>query len=229
MGVIQYLINNYAVIAEYAKIHFTLAVLAISIAILIWIPVGVAASYNEKLSNFVINLASLIMCIPGLAMLSILIVIPFMGLGMRSAATALVLYAMLPLVMNTCAGLKSVDSSIIEAARGMGMSAKKILLEVKLPLALPVIFAGIRVMVVMTTGMCTLATFIGVKTLGRLIHQGIARSNMDMVITGAIITGIISLLVDLVMGLIQNKLSKKLLGSESQQEFDDNIKGVTPI
>ncbi|MEL7564222.1 MAG: ABC transporter permease [Dehalobacterium sp.] len=229
MGVIQYFINNHAIIAEYAKIHFSLAVLAISIAILLWIPVGIAASYNEKISSFAINIASLIMCIPGLALLSILIVIPFMGLGMKSATTALVLYAMLPLVMNTCAGLKSVDSSVIEAAKGMGMSTRKILLEVKLPLALPVIFAGIRVMVVMITGMCTLATFIGVKTLGRLIHQGIARSNMDMVITGAILTGIISLLVDCVMGLIQNKLSKKLLGSVNQKEYDDNVKGVTPI
>ncbi|KUO48925.1 MAG: glycine/betaine ABC transporter [Desulfitibacter sp. BRH_c19] len=206
MDPLGYFLNNTERIATYAQIHFKVVLIVTVISLLLWIPVGVLITRNERLAQVALNIANLLMCIPSIALFAIFVTIPFFGLGMRSAATALVMYAMLPLLRNVYKGVKSVDKSIIEAGRGMGMPSWRLFWEIELPLALPVIFAGIRISVVLTTGITTVATFIGVQTLGRLIQLGISRSNMDMIIVGALIVAVISLAIDFILGRIERKL-----------------------
>lgn len=206
MDPIGYFLNNTERIATYAQVHFHVVLIVVAISLVLWIPVGIIITRNERLAQISLSIANLFMCIPSLALFSIFVTIPFLGLGIKSAATALVMYAMLPLLRNVYKGVKSVDKSVLEAGKGMGMSSWRIFWEIELPLALPVIFAGIRITVVLTTGMTTVATFIGVQSLGRLIQHGITRSNYDMILVGAIIVAVISLALDFILGKIEKRL-----------------------
>ncbi len=206
MDPLGYFLNNTDRIATYAKAHFELVIIVIIISLILWIPVGIFISRRERVAKVALGIANLFMCIPSLALFSLFVTIPFFGLGVRSAATALVMYAMLPLLRNVYKGIRTVDRSVLEAGRGMGMSSWRVFWEIEFPLALPVIFAGIRITVVLTTGMATVATFIGVQSLGRLIQHGITRSNYDMILVGAIIVAVISLALDFVLGKIEKKL-----------------------
>ncbi len=206
MSTIKYFINNINKITELTYEHFILISIAIVLAVIIWFTVGVVIRNNNKLANGVIGVGSIIMSIPSISMYGILVTIPFFGLSRKSAVTALVLYAMLPIVRNVYVALNEVDKSILEAASGMGMNKKNVLLKVQLPLALPVIFAGVRVALVMMVGVATLAVYIGERNLGRLISQGITRTHTDMVLVGGILVALMAILVDMIMAFIQKKL-----------------------
>jgi len=206
MDPIGYFLNNLDRIMVYIQVHFQVVLLVSIISLLLWVPFGVLVTRNERLAQVALNFSNLLMCIPSLALFSLFVTIPFLGLGIRSAAIALILYAMCPLLRNVYKGIRSVDKSVLEAGKGMGMSTWKIFWEIELPLALPVIFAGIRVTVVMITGITTVATFIGVQSLGRMIQHGILRSNFDMLFVGAIIVAVIALSLDFVLGKIESKL-----------------------
>jgi osmoprotectant transport system permease protein len=205
MDPMGYFIKNIDRITTYAQVHFQLVIIVIIISLFLWIPFGIYISRNERVAKIALAIANVFMCIPSLALFSLFVTIPFFGLGIKSATTALVMYAMLPLLRNVYKGIKSVDRSVLEAGKGMGMPSWKIFWEIELPLALPVIFAGIRITLVLITGIATIATFIGVQTLGRLIQHGITRSNYDMVLVGAIIVAIISLALDFVLGKVEKK------------------------
>ncbi|MCA1743749.1 MAG: ABC transporter permease, partial [Desulfonatronovibrio sp.] len=129
-----------------------------------------------------------------------------LGLGRRTAVLVLMIYAMMPLVRSVYLGVKSVDPWVVEAGKGMGMTKAQILFRIRIPMAWPMIFAGIRVSVVLITGIATMATFIGEKNLGRLIHQGITRGDADMIIAGAVIVSLMALFLDYIMGMIQKKV-----------------------
>jgi osmoprotectant transport system permease protein len=206
MDLIAFVQNNSDRILTYMQVHFQVVLLVLAISLILWIPFGVLITRNERLAQASLSLANLLICIPSLALFSLFITVPFLGLGIRSAAVALVMYAMCPLLRNVYKGIKSVDKSVLEAGRGMGMSSWKIFWEIEFPLSLPVIFAGIRITVVMITGITTVATFIGVQSLGRLIQHGILRSNYEMVVVGAIIVAVIALTLDFVLGRIEQKL-----------------------
>lgn len=206
MSTINYFLNNFNKIMGLTYEHFVLISIAILFSIIIWFTIGVLIRNNDKLANGVIGIASIIMAIPSISMYGILVTIPFFGLSRRSAITALILYAMLPIVRNVYVALNEVNKSILEAAIGMGMNKKNVLLKVQLPLALPVIFAGVRVALVMMVGVATLAVYIGERNLGRLIQQGITRTHTDMVLVGGILVAIMAILVDIIMAYIQNKL-----------------------
>ena len=206
MDPIGYFFNNLDRILFYIQVHFQVVLLVSVISLILWVPFGVLVTRNERLAQLALGFSNLLMCIPSLALFSLFVTIPFLGLGIRSAAIALILYAMCPLLRNVYKGIRSVDKSVLEAGKGMGMSTWKIFWEIELPLALPVIFAGIRVTVVMITGITTVATFIGVQSLGRMIQHGILRSNFDMLFVGAIIVAVIALSLDFILGKIENKL-----------------------
>lgn len=206
MGVINFFINNLSFISNYAVNHFSLVFSAVIVSLLLWLPVGVLVSRNEKLANTLLGIANTLYCVPSLALFSFLVAIPAFGLGRKSALFALVIYAMMPLLRNVCQGIKVVDKNVIEAARGMGMSSWRILREIQLPLAAPVIFAGFRITVVMTTGVAAIAAYIGEKNLGRLITMGLNGYNVEMIVTGALLISLIAIVLDTVLGIFEKMM-----------------------
>lgn len=202
----EYFIDHIEKIANYTIEHFILIAIAIVLSLLVWVSVGIAIRKHVGIARGILGFGSFIMSVPSIALYGILVSIPGFGLNRRSAVFGLLLYAMLPIVRNVYVALNQVDQSIIEAAKGMGMPSKKVLLKVQLPLALPVILAGVRVALVMMVGIATLAVYIGERNLGRLIQQGIVRTHDDMIIVGAILVSLMAILVDFIMGKIQKLL-----------------------
>ncbi|MGI6114146.1 MAG: ABC transporter permease [Mahellales bacterium] len=221
MSVIRYFVNNMDKILTYTMEHLVLIIIAIVISLLIWISVGIAIRNNGKLAKGFLGIGSFIMAVPSVALYGILITIPAFGLNRRSAVLALVLYSMLPILRNVYIALNEVDSTILEAAKGMGMPKRKILFKVQLPLAAPVILAGIRVALVMMVGIATLAVYIGERNLGMLIEQGIKRTHMDMIIVGAVMVSIFSILIDYGIG----KLEKHLISPGLLDQKNVQLKG----
>ena len=209
MNYIEYMIRNSSLVMEYTQNHFSLVMSAVIISLLLWVPVGVLITRNEKWASRVLGIANTIFCIPSLSLFAVMITIPGLGLGRRSALVALVLYSMMPLVRNVYQGVKIVDKNVIEAARGMGMNSWRILWEIQLPLATPVIFAGFRITVVMTTGIAAIATYIGERNLGRLIAEGLTRFNIEMIVSGALLIALIAIILDTVLGIIEKKIVPK--------------------
>lgn len=209
MNYINFIQNNVPLILEYAQTHFSLALTAVLISLILWVPVGLLITKNEKVAGFVLGLANTIFCIPSLSLFAVFVTIPWLGLGRRSALVALVLYAMMPLVRNVYQGVKVVDKSVIEAARGMGMSSWRILWEIQLPLATPVIFAGFRITVVMTVGITAIAAYIGERNLGRLITEGLTRFNVEMIVVGALLIAVIAIVLDSLLGGLEKSVVPK--------------------
>ncbi len=203
MRSIRYFVNNLDRIAGYALQHLVLIVIAVLIALVVWVGVGIAVRNHGRVAKSVLGIGSLIMAIPSVALYGILVSIPGLGLSRQSAVVALVLYSMLPIVRNVYVALNEVDPAVLEAARGMGMPARRILYRVQLPLATPVILAGVRVAIVMMVGIATLAVFIGERNLGVLIQQGLVRTRSDMIIVGALIVSFFAVGIDFVFGKLE--------------------------
>ena len=206
---LNFLMKNTETIIEYTGNHFTLVLSAVMISLVIWIPIGLLLTKSDKWAARVLGLANTIFCIPSLSMFAILVVIPFFGLGRKSALLALVLYAMMPLIRSVYDGVKNVDRNVIEAARGMGMSNGRILREILVPLGMPIIFAGFRITVVMTTGIAAIATYIGERNLGRFISEGLVRSNTPMMVTGALLISVIAIGLDTILGVLERWIVPK--------------------
>ena len=209
INIIYFVNKNSDMIKEYMINHFSLSILALIISLVVWIPVGIYITKNEKIASRIMEISNICYCIPSLALFSVLITVPFLGLGRKSALFALVIYSMMPLVRSVYSGIKNVDKSVIEAARGMGMSNKHIFYEVQLPLAAPAVFGGFRTITVMIVSTASLATYIGEKNLGRLISQGLSRGNIEMVVVGAIMISLIAIILDNILALIERKISYK--------------------
>lgn len=178
-----------------------LASLSTLTAILIGVPLGVLVSKKPKLKNLVMGLVNIFQTIPSIAMLAFLI--PFLGIGIKPALVTLSLYAILPIVRNTHSGLENIPSDLIKAADGIGFTPSQKLWKVELPIALPIIIAGIRTAAVMSVGIATIAAFIGAGGLGDFIFQGISTDNMTLVLLGAIPAAILALLMDLFFGKVE--------------------------
>ncbi len=206
-GILTFIMENRQRIMEYTLNHFSLVLTVLALSLALWVSVGILISRNDKTANAVMGISNILFCIPSISLFGLFITIPYLGLGRRSAALALLLYAMMPLVRNVYKGIKSVDRYVLESGRGMGMSAAQILFHIQIPLAWPVVFAGIRVTVVLITGIATVATFIGERNLGRLIHHGLTRSNSQMIVAGALLVSLMALLLDFLMGLVEKKIT----------------------
>ncbi|AZB44171.1 ABC transporter permease/substrate-binding protein [Bacillus sp. FJAT-42376] len=177
--------------------HIQISFIALLIAVIITIPLGVILTRKPKLAEGVIGVTAVLQTIPSLALLGLLI--PLVGIGVVPAVIALIIYALLPILRNTYTGIKEVDPSLIEAARGMGMNSSKRLFKVELPLALPVIMAGIRTAMVLIVGTTTLAALIGAGGLGKLILLGIDRNDNMLIILGAIPAALLAILFDVLL------------------------------
>ncbi len=202
----QFVNQNSTTIVEYTQNHFELVLTAVLISLLLWVPSGILLTKSDKWARRALAIANIIFCIPSLSLFAVFVTIPFLGLGRQSALLALVLYAMMPLMRNVYDGVKNVDRNVLEAAKGMGMSTGRIMREIRLPLGMPVIFAGFRITVVMTTGIAAIATYIGERNLGRFISEGLVRSNTNMIITGAILISVIAVGLDTFLGLVEKRV-----------------------
>ena len=177
--------------------HVTISAVSVAIAVAIALPLGVAVARYRPAYAPVTFITGLLYTIPSLALFAFLITVPGVGIGQRPAIIALVAYSLLVLIRNVVAGIDSVPRETLEAARGMGLTSRQILWQVELPLALPVIVAGIRIATVTVIGIATIAAYIGGGGLGRLIFDGIARDFSTKILLGAGIATLLSVVVDL--------------------------------
>ncbi len=189
--------------------HLVLVTVAIAIATLVGIPLGILTTRQPKLAQPILTLANAIQTIPSLAIFGFLISVPFLGgIGKVPAIIALTLYALLPLIRNTHTGITTIDPAIREAGRGMGMTDWQLLLMVELPLALSIIMSGVRVATVICVGIATIASAIGGGGLGVFIFRGIATVNNQLILAGAIPAAAIALTFDFVLGWLEKLLSQ---------------------
>ena len=181
--------------------HLQLSVLAVIIAILIGIPIGILISKKKKLAPPIIGLANVLQAIPSLALMGFLI--PFFGIGEVPAIIMVCLYSLLPIIKNTYTGLININPATIEAGQAMGMTEGQLLRMVQLPLALPIIMAGVRISAVTAVGLMTMSAFIGAGGLGSYIYTGVQTVNTNMILAGAIPSCILALIMDFVIGRIE--------------------------
>ena len=184
--------------------HIGLVAMSTAIAALIGLPLGVLVARRPAWRRPVLGLANVFQTVPSLALFGLLI--PVFGIGAWTAITALVLYALLPIVRNTYAGIAGVDPAVREAGRGMGMTDGELLRLVELPLAAGVILAGVRIATVVSVGIATIAAAIGAGGLGVYIFRGVATVDDTLILAGAIPAALLALLADALLGLAERKL-----------------------
>ena len=186
--------------------HIFLSFVSITIALVIALPVGVLSARYRKAYPPVTAVTGILYSIPSLAFLAILISIPGVAIGPSPVIIALVAYSLLILIRNTVAGLDSVPPETIDAARGMGLTDRQILLRVELPLALPIIVAGIRIATVTIIGIATIGAYINGGGLGTLIFDGIGRQFPTMIIAGAVLATVLAIVADLLLLALERYL-----------------------
>ncbi|ODP27837.1 Glycine betaine uptake system permease protein [Paenibacillus nuruki] len=183
--------------------HILISFVALLCALIIAIPLGIYIARHLKISEGVLGVAAVLQTIPSLALLGLLI--PLLGIGIVPAIVAIVIYALLPILRNTYTGIRKVDPSLIEAADAMGMTPMKRLFKVELPLAMPVIMAGIRTAMVLIIGTTTLAALIGAGGLGDIILLGIDRNDTALLILGAVPAALLAIIFDLLLRVIEKR------------------------
>ncbi len=185
--------------------HLWLIIVSILIAVVVSVILGVIISYKTSLAVTVLTICQIMMTIPSMAMLAFMV--PIFGIGFTTGVVALILYSLLPIVRNTYTGIKEISPAVVESAVGMGMTEWRVLTKIKIPLARPVIMAGIRTATVMIVGIGAIAAYVGAGGLGELIFQGISRSHEPMIIVGAIGVSIIALAFDFVLSWGERRLA----------------------
>ncbi|EHQ91770.1 ABC transporter permease [Desulfosporosinus youngiae] len=187
--------------------HSMIVVITIGIAILISIPLGVFLSRPKfrKFGLVTLNILNLLQAVPGIAVIAL--ALPILGLGMKPAIVALLFQSLLPIVRNTIAGLLGVSSDVKEAASGMGMSQRKILFEVEIPLAIPIILSGIRTATVYVVSMGTLASLIGAGGLGNLIMGGLALFRPEYLLVGAGLGALMAIFLDRMINYLEYRIT----------------------
>ncbi|MFP3869783.1 MAG: ABC transporter permease [Syntrophobacteria bacterium] len=192
--------------------HIWIVGLALFLAILIGVPTGIAITRNERMARKVINAANILMTTPSIALFGIMLPILSLidhGLGKVPAVVALVLYSQLPIIRNTHTAIKNVPAELVDAGRGLGMSNWRRLREIEVPLAVPVIIAGLRTAAVMNIGIAAIAAYIGAGGLGVFIQQGIARVYGEMIVAGAVLVSLLAVFVDAGMALLEHVVTPR--------------------
>lgn len=212
MEILTFIWNNLAMLAGMTWAHLQIVSLSVAGAIVTGVPLGILISTDERLARSVLRVASVIMTIPSVALFGIMI--PLLsyvgqGIGFLPAVIALFLYAQLPIIRNTYAAIKNIDPSLREAAKGMGMTTGERLRKVEIPIALPIIMAGVRMAVVINVGIATIAAYIGAGGLGQLISRGIAQSDTGQIVVGAILVSVLAIAADYGLAGVQRLLTPK--------------------
>jgi osmoprotectant transport system permease protein len=187
--------------------HIVIVAIAVGIAIVIGVPLGIWCARRARAGRVMLRIVDAIQTIPSLALFGFLIPVPFIGgIGMRTAIVALILYSLLPIVRNTLTGLRGVDPIVLDAGIAMGLTDRQLLREVELPLAMPVIVAGIRIATVIGIGVATIAAAIGGGGLGTLIFRGVAMVDTRLMLAGALPAAALALVADAILTLVERKL-----------------------
>lgn len=200
----MYLLSNWSSFIDLVSEHLALVIISEVIAIAVAIPLGILATRNSRAKNIIETIGNIAQTFPTLAIIALML--PLLGLGFLPSVVGLFIYALLPILTNTIAGIENIDPSTVEAARGMGMTNREILQKIQLPLALPVIFAGIRTSTVLNVGTAYLAFFIGGGGLGVWVIGGIQLFNTPQLLAGAVTGAIIAIVLDGVLALVERWL-----------------------
>jgi osmoprotectant transport system permease protein len=207
MNVFRFIWQNHGQVLELTVEHLWLVGLSTLLATLIGVPMGIVIAHQPRLNKPVLAGANIIQTIPSLALFGFLLPVPWLGeRADRLAILALTLYALLPIIRNTYTGIRGVDPAVVEAGRGMGLTESQLLFQVELPLALSVILSGVRVAVVISVGLATIAAAIGAGGLGEFIFRGLAMVDNKVILAGAIPAAILALVADVGVGWLERRL-----------------------
>ncbi len=212
MSVLEFIYKNSDRCWSLTLEHIWIVFFSVLIATVIAVPAGILITRNETIARKVINTANILMTVPSIALFGLML--PFLslfgqGLGKVPAIIALVLYSQLPIIRNTYTGIKNIPPSLIEAGRGIGMGSWTRMWQIEIPVAVPVIIAGLRTAAVMNIGIAAIAAYIGAGGLGVFIQQGIARVYDEMILAGALLVALLAIFIDLFMALIERILTPK--------------------
>jgi len=210
MSFFQFLLQNRGQVLELTAEHLWLVGVSTLFATLIGIPLGILIAHRPGFNKPVLGGANIIQTVPSLALFGFLLPVPWLGdRADRLAILALTLYALLPIIRNTFAGIRGVDAAVIESGRGMGMTESQLLFQVELPLASSVILSGVRTAVVISVGLATIAAAIGAGGLGEFIFRGLAMVDNSVILAGAVPAAVLALLADFGIGLLERRLQPR--------------------
>ena len=221
MNTFQYFAQNTGQILKCFLEHIQLTGIAVCISLLIGVPLGILICRFEKLSKLILGLSNVVQAIPSMALLGFLI--PVLGIGVKPAIVAVILYSLLPIIKNTYTGILNIDKDMIESATGIGLTKWQVLRKIQIPLALPMIMAGVRISAVTAVGLVTIAAFIGAGGLGFLVFSGIRTVNNNQILAGAIPACLLALIVDYIVGVVE-KLVAPISIQEPTSRSRANIK-----
>lgn len=211
----EFIVRRPELLAEWVLAHLWIIFVAIIIAVFLGVFLGIyiTGKGREQIADTTLYLAEIVMTIPSLALFGLLMLllggIGLKAIGFLPAVIALIVYGQLPILRNTYTAIREVDPAMIEAGRGMGMTERQILFKIELPLAFPVIMAGIRNSIVLVIGIATIAAVIGAGGLGVPIFRGIRNARMDLILIGGICVSIMALVVDGLMAMVERRITPK--------------------
>src|SRR5947209_1843916 len=210
MNVIHFMLQNHTQLLDLSLEHLWLVGVSTVLAVLIGVPLGIVIAHRPSFNKPVLAGANIIQTIPSLALFGFLLPVPWLGARAdRLAILALTLYALLPIIRNTHTGIRGVDPAVMEAARGMGLTESQLLMQVELPLALSVILSGVRIALVISVGLATIAAAIGAGGLGEFIFRGLAMVDNRVILAGAIPAAMLALLADFGVGWLERRLQPR--------------------
>lgn len=210
METLAFIAENIGFITTKTIEHISLVSVAVGLAVLTGVPIGIAITQNRKVADAVLYSAAIIMTVPSIALFGVMIPLlsPFgHGIGYVPAVIAVLLYSQLPIIRNTYTAINNVDPALREAAKGIGMTAMQRLGRVEIPLAVPVIMAGVRTAVVMNIGIMAIAAYIGAGGLGTLISRGISQTDSRQLIAGALAVSVLAIVADYALLWVQRRLT----------------------
>jgi len=210
MNVFRFMWHNHEQVLELTLEHLWLVGVSTFFAVLIGLPLGIVITRRPRLNKLILGGANIIQTIPSLALFGFLLPVPWLGQRAdRLAILALTVYALLPIIRNTYTGIRGADPAVVEAGLGMGLTDSQLLLQVQLPLALSVILSGVRVALVISVGLATIAAAIGAGGLGEFIFRGLAMVDDRVILAGAIPAAILALAADFGVGWLEKRLQPR--------------------
>jgi osmoprotectant transport system permease protein len=229
MNAFEFITRNWREVLSLTGEHVVLVAVSTLIAVAVGIPVGLLLTRRERWKRPVLAVANILQTVPSLALFGFIIPLKYVGgIGVRAAVVALVLYALLPVIRNTVTGIEGVDRAVREAALAMGMTDAQILRQVELPLAAPVILAGVRVATVISVGVATIAAAIGAGGLGVFIFRGLRQYDNNLILAGAVPAALLALAADAGLGLVESRLDVRRRARRARVEGSKVARRVAP-